>query len=69
MSEQDRSDQGKFMQRYDEPLAKSPRCTRFPQSIDDILNEMDGVSDFIRSAVIKQIKEKRLSDSKDEQVE
>lgn len=38
--EQSRNDQGKFMQVYDEPLAKRPRGVRFPVSIDKILSEL-----------------------------
>jgi hypothetical protein len=54
--EQDRSDQGKFMQIYDEPLAKVPKGARFPISIDAILAEMPDKSDFIRDAVIAKLK-------------
>ncbi|NJN00103.1 MAG: hypothetical protein HC800_25835 [Phormidesmis sp. RL_2_1] len=54
--EQDRSDQGKFMQIYDEPLAKVPKGARFPISIDAILAKMPDKSAFIRDAVIAKLK-------------
>jgi hypothetical protein len=53
--EQDRSDQGKFMQIYDEPLAKVPKGARFPLSVDAILAEMPDKSAFIRDAVIAKL--------------
>ena len=53
---QDRSDQGKFMQIYDEPLAKTPKGARFPISIDAILSKMPDKSIFIRDAVIEKLR-------------
>ena len=52
MVEQDRSDQGKFTQGYDEPLAKRVRGARFPPSIDAVSGELPDQSDFIRTAII-----------------
>ena len=60
MVEQDRSDQGKFMQVYDEPLAKRVRGARFPLSIDAVLGELSDQSDFIRTAVIDRLKAEGL---------
>ena len=55
--EQSRSDQGKFMQVYDEPLADTMKGTRFPVSIDSVLAEVPNRSDFFREAVINKLKE------------
>jgi hypothetical protein len=60
MANQDRSDQGKFMQVYDEPLAQRVRGARFPLSIDAVLGELPDQSDFIRTAVIERLKVKGL---------
>lgn len=60
MAQQDRSDQGKFMQVYDEPLAKRVRGARFPLSIDAVLAQLPDQSDFIRTAVIERLKDKGL---------
>lgn len=65
-TEQDRSEQGKFMQVYDEPLAKSMRGTRFPISLDEILAKVPNKSQFIRDAVIFKLeKEGWLDDKQD----
>ena len=55
MTQQERSNQGKFLQVYDEPLAKVPKGARFPLSIDAILSEMPDKSIFIRDAVIARL--------------
>ena len=68
MIEQDRSDQGKFMQIYDEPLAQRVRGARFPISIDAILSELPNQSDFIRAAVIERLEAEGLLTIKPESV-
>lgn len=62
MNQQDRNDQGKFMQVYDEPLAKTSRCIRFPLTIDAILANMPDKSTFIREAVISRLREEGFLD-------
>ena len=53
---QDRSDQGKFMQLYDEPLAKAPICVRYPLRINSTLNKMEDRAAYLRKAAINQLK-------------
>ena len=62
MIKQDRNDQGKFMQVYDEPLAKRIRGARFPLSIDALLGELPNQSDFIRQAVVDRLRDEGLLD-------
>ncbi|MGB3291649.1 MAG: hypothetical protein WBB01_01515, partial [Phormidesmis sp.] len=54
--EQKRSDQGKFMQVSDEPLAKNIKGARFPVSIDALIAQLPNQSEYIRSAVIDRLK-------------
>ena len=48
------------MQVYDEPLAKQPRCVRFPISVNKIIGTLPDQSAFIREAVINQLKTEGL---------
>lgn len=64
-TQQDRNDHGQFTQLYDEPLAKTPRCVRFAQSVDDVLTTLPDKTSFIRDAVVeKLLKDGLLNDSK-----
>ena len=66
MVKRERNDQGKFMQVYDEPLAKSIRGARFPLSADQALSQLSDQSDFIRRAVINQLIEEGLLESSEQ---
>ena len=57
---QDRSDQGKFMQLYDEPLAESPICVRYPLRINNILSEIEDRAAYLRKAAINQLRQDGL---------
>jgi hypothetical protein len=59
-TQQQRNDQGKFMQVGQEPMAKTARCTRYPVSVDAILGTLPNQSAFIRQSVIDRMKAEGL---------